>query len=568
MIQNGIPTEYNGKTVVKHTNGKKLASIAGMQDLPTLNSWMQESPEKSYKGIMATWDMKTTRQKGILDELLTTDAVYNVNGFNGKITWDLPIEEVSGCYLTKDMSFQAYAGIDGNSFKIILSKEFSPGDVLTYDVLKGQQVSVSDAHPVVAVSEGYEHTVYLVSNDKNMHFHPSYLKKGVEFFKVSHNIQGERGDKFSTFNFPDTVGTMTLEFQLGQATGVESYITAMADSKSMAWAKASSQDYLQKVLEEFGDNDTVVFYDVMKDASGRNVPNPRTARVGAVMEYLTMRELHRLTNTKLMWQAGGMIRSSNGFTRLNEGLWKQMRRGTIQTYARKGGITRQHLIDAANYVFRNNTRLRVEDREITFTAGRMAFDNILMLFAEEVRLQQQNLGLAGLLGADRNIPNPVGNQGDKMNLSYDLIRFTKVFLPGIGRVNIAHDPSLDYMDEGVDRMSRGNHAYGYAPTTYSVVIMDVANQNYSNNEQIPTGTKLVEGGKAGKNIYLVKPEGRMTFFGTTNGRYDYRRSGDIISSLPTLTQSFWAWNVVDILLQDPSRVYMLELEDSAAKGYN
>lgn len=568
MIQNGIPREYNGKTVVSFRKGKDVASIAGMQDLPSLYSWMQEAPEKSYKGIMATWDMKTTRQKGILDELITTDAVYKVNGFNGKITWDLPIEEVTGCYLTKDMSNQAYAGIDGDSFKIVLNKEFAPGDVLTYDVLKGQQVSVSDEDPVVAVSEGYEHTVYLVSNDKKLYFHPSYLKKGVEFFKISHNIQGERGDKFSHFNFPDTVGTMSLEFQLGQATGVESYITALADSKSMTWATASSQNYLQKVLEEFGDNDTVVLYDVMQDASGRSVPNPRTARVGAVMEYLTMRELHNLTNTKLMWQAGGTFRSSNGFTKINEGLWRQMRRGTIQTYARKGGITRQHLIDAANYIFRNNPRLLIEDREVTFKAGRMAYDNILLLFADEVRLQQANLGLAGLLGADRNIPNPVGNLGDKMNLSYDLIRFTKVFLPGIGRVTIEHDPSLDYMDQGRDRMANGNHAYGYASTTYTVVVMDVADQRYSNNEQIPQGTKLVEGGKAGKNVYLVKPEGPMTFFGTTNGRYDYRRSGDIVSSLPTLTQTFWAWNVVDILLQDPSRVYMLELEDSAAKGYN
>lgn len=568
MKQIGTPSIYNGKQIVQFKNGKKVASIAGMQDLPTMRSWMEESPEASYKGLMATWDMKTTRQKGIMDELVSTDTIYTVNGWGGKLTWDLPIEEVSGCYLSKDMTHQAYAGIDGDSFAIVLNKQFSPGDVLTYDRMNGQQVSVSDEHPVVAVSEGYEHIVYLVDSDKNTWFEASYLKKGTEFFKVSHNIQGERGDKFSTFDFPDTVGSMTLEFQLGQATGVESYITGAADSKSIAYASAKSVDYLAKVLQEYGDNDVVAISDAIMDASGKPVPNPRTTRIGAVMEYLTMAELHRLSNSKLMWQAGGTIRSTNGFVRLNEGLWKQMRRGTVQTYARKGGITRQHLIDAANYIFRNNSRLPIEDRRIVFKAGRMAYDNILLLFAEEVRLQQQNLGIAGLLGSERNIPNPVGNVNDKMNLSYDLIRFTEVFLPGVGRVKIEHDASLDYMDEGIDRMFNGNHANGYARTTYSVVVMDVADQRYSNNEQIPQGTKLVEGGKAGKNIYLVKPEGPMTYFGTTNGRYDYRKSGDIVSSLPTLTQSFWAYNIVDILLQDPSRVYMLELEEAAAKGYN
>ena len=68
------------------------------------------------------------------------------------------------------------------------------------------------------------------------------------------------------------------------------------------------------------------------------------------MEFLTMRELERITAQKLLFGRAGTIRSTNGVTRLNEGLWHQLRRGKIIQYGRAGGITRNHLKEAAEYV--------------------------------------------------------------------------------------------------------------------------------------------------------------------------------------------------------------------------
>lgn len=569
MKQQGIEALHNGREVVMFTNSKTVRSIQGHQDLPSMYSWYTEDPNKNHLGMMSLWEQKTTRPTGIIDELLKSKATIEVNGHDGKVSYDLPVEEFDGCQTVKDMSHQINPGIDGDTFKIVLNKAFTTGDVLTYDRMYGEQITVVDEEPVELVDGGFEHTVQLVTKDKNTWFLPANLQKGISYCKVSHNIQGERGTNYSNVDFPNQVGTMRVEFQLGAATGVEMYVTSMADAKSLDYATASSKNFLQKVVDQYQGNDMVIMADVIRNAGGEATPNWRTARIGSTLEWLTLQELQKLTNSKLLWQKGGEIRNTNGHTRMNEGLWHQMRRGTISKYAKRGGITRQHLLDAGAFIYRGNQFLPYEDRQLTFVCGREAFKNILDIFAEEVRLQNARLGGAGFLGDDRNIPNPVGNANDPMNLSYGLIRFTKVFIAGLGHLSIKHDPSLDVMGiDGVDRLHRGSNPDGLAPTTYSVMILDVASQEYSNNKQLPQGTKLIEEGNNKSNVYLVKPEGDMTYWGYSNGRYSLNKSGDILSSYKQRGSEFWCWNVMDILMIDPSRVYMIELDEAAFNGFN
>lgn len=564
MITKGLAPINNGNEVIAFTNKDKLGkAIKSIQDLPTMYDWYREDPDKRHLGLMKFWDYKTQRPTGILDELLTTKSVITVNGWDGKFTYDLPVETDRGCYTTKDMSYQIKAGISGDSFKIVLNKEFKTGDVLTYDKGRGQQITVVDEAPVVEVAEGYEHTVQLVDDNKGTWFTESFLNKGIQYFKVSHNIHGEYGTNFSGFEFGDEQATMRCEFQLGAASGVESYITGLADSKSFSGADAKSQDFIARATAEFQGNDIAVVSDVLGD--GKTI-NPKTARIGATLEYFTLRELHRLTNSKLMWQAAGTIRNSNGVTRINEGLFKQMRRGTIYKYGRKGGITRQHLIDMGTYIFRNNPYLDEENRELEFRCGKYAYLNVLEIFNAEVQAQYGALGLAGLLGANNGIPNPIkGN--DLTNLEMALVRFTRVFIKGLGWLRIVHDKSLDVIDEGMDRRVKGDNPEGFSSTTYSIFVSDVANQRYSNNKELPKGTKIVENGREDANIYLVKPEGEMTYWGTTRGRYDYQKASNITSSMKQLGQEFWAYNIMDIVMLDPSRVLILELDENNVAHY-
>jgi len=169
MKQQSIPHVHNGNQVIMFTDKKKLRSIEGKQDLPSLYAWYSEDPDKHHLGLMKMWNQKTVRTRGIFDNLLTSRSVLEVNGWDGAFTYDIPVEEVSGCYTTKDMSFQTKAGIDGDTFKIVLNRAFTVGDRLSCNVLTdgGQEIVVVDDEPVVTVAEGYEHTVQLTTNDKN-----------------------------------------------------------------------------------------------------------------------------------------------------------------------------------------------------------------------------------------------------------------------------------------------------------------------------------------------------------------------------------------------------------------
>jgi hypothetical protein len=53
---------------------------------------------------------------------------------------------------------------------------------------------------------------------------------------------------------------------------------------------------------------------------------------------------------------------------------------------------------------------------------------------------------------------------------------------------------------------------------------------------MPKGASVIEGGNE-SNIYLVKPEGEMTYWGSDNGRYSNKKASDVVS-LKDQWQSF------------------------------
>lgn len=568
ITQQGIQSIIGGDQVIMFTNPKTVKSIQGYQDLPSMSSWYQDNPEKAHLGMMNFWGQQTQVSYPIYRELLQNKAMLEVNGFDGKFTYDIPVEDYKGCYTTRDLS-QAfpYAGIDGADFKIMLSEEYTAGDVLTYDAEFGQQIIVQQ-EPVNQLSDGFEHTVKLVTNDKSEWFLGSNLAKGITYYKINHAVAGEYGTRFSHIQFPNTVGTMRAEFQLGSLRGVEAYVTGYADKKNLGGAYAASKDFytdLIKEAEQMGE--IAIVADLATNREGRTVPNMQTARIGATMQYLVHRELDKLTAHALLFQKAGTVRDGNGNYRLNEGLWHQLRRGKRILYGRPGGITRQNLQEAVEYVFRNNPNKPVIEREVTFKGGRYAVANVLEIFKDEVEHQESLLRAAGWLGDVNQLPsNPVQGR-DLMNLEMKPVRFTRVYLPNIGMVKIEEDPSLNQFPLA-DRLARGMHPEKMAHTAYSLVIWDVADKQYSNNSELPKGATLIDGGNNDANIYLVKPEGAMTYWGTSNGRYDISKAGGIVSSHKQIGQEFWAYNSMAIWVKDVTKFVMIELDPDARKGFN
>lgn len=558
---------YNGDQVIMFTGAKEVKSIQGYADLPSLYSWYKDDPDKHHLGMMNLWGQQAQASYPMYRELLQSKSVIEVNGFDGGFTYDIPVRDAKGTYTTRDMSTQPYPGVDGGTFKIVLNREFTAGDILTYDVEFGQQIRVVDDEPVHQLGDGFEHTVQLVDNDKETWFLASNLAKGISYKKINHAIGGEYGTRFSHVDFPDTVGQMRCEYRLGSIRGVEAYVTGMADSKNFGGAAATSKEFIQQIGQEAEAMGEIAIMADVRMSGGKRMPDMRTARIGTTMEFLVHRELERLTAQALLFQKSGTIRDTNGVTRLNEGLWHQLRRGKIIKYGRPGGITREHLKEAVEYIFRGNPHKPTAERRIRFRAGKQAYENVLEIFADEVRAQNAGLNAANLLGSDRVLPKSPVSGTDLMNLTYNPVRFTNVYLPDIGYVEITQDTSLD-VSPFADRFSSGMHPEGAAHTTYSLVIWDVADQTYSNNEDLPKGAKLMEGGNKGANIFLVKPEGEMSYWGSSRGRYDISKAGDIVSSHKQIGQEFWAWNSIGIFVKDLTKFIMIELDEKARKGFN
>lgn len=567
VTQQNVPIIYNGDQVIMFTGAKQVKSIQGYQDLPSMYSWYKEDPDKNHLGLMSLWGQQAQTTYPIYRELLQSKSVIEVNGFDGGFTYDIPVKAYGGVYTTRDMSWQAYPGLDGGEFKIVLSREFTVGDVLTNDAEFGQQIIVSASEPVAQVGDGFEHTVKLIDNDKETWFLPSNLAKGITYYKLNHGINGEYGTQFSHVDMPDTVGKMRCEYKLGSIRGVEAYVTGMADSKNMSYGGAATRDFLGNLQQEAEAMGELAVMMNTKMSGGVKVPDLKTARIGTTMEFLVHRELEKLTAQALLFQKAGVVRDGNGSFRLNEGLWHQLRRGKIIKYGRPGGITREHLKEAAEYIFRANPDKPYAERRIKFKAGKYAFENILEIFKDEVASQNAGLNLSNLLGADRVLPKSPVSGTDLMNLTYNPVRFTNVFIPQLGMVEIIEDTSLNQQPMA-DRFAMGMHPSGVAHTAYSLVIWDVQDQQYSNNEDLPKGAKLIDGGNKGANIFLVKPEGEMTYWGSSNGRYNIHKAGDIVSSQKQIGQEFWAWNSIGIFVKDITKFIMIELDEAARKGFN
>jgi len=558
-----IPQIRNGHQMIAFMKAQDVKNTGGYQDWASLNSWYQEDPLKNHMSLRTFFGMQSPQNYpkfGIYNELLASKSILEVNGWEGKYSYDVPVEACDEMVTVADRSDQDFAGYDGTTFKIVLSEDLSPGTTLSCDAMFGLELVVADelVHPK---GDGFEHTVLINTSNRETIYPKNLLSKGIQYFVTGHGVS-EFGTKFAKVQMPKTTEYQTFEFQLGSPRGVESMVTGKADSVRLGAATAHTRQYLDKIGQE---GDKMGELAVMMDVdTNTGKPNMRTARIGSIMEYLTMKELDRLTANSILFQRGGEVKSTNGTTRYNEGLWHQWRRGKLIKYGRKGGITRSHIKEAVDYVFRANPDLPAIERVAKFKCGTEAYNNVLEIFQNEVQAQLQANAI--LMGSDRILPtNPVS--GDNYNLKLAPVRFTDVFIPGIGQVQIIEDTSLNRMNL-TDRLQAGMHANGYDHTAYSMVIWDASSSEYSNNTKLPKNTKLVEGGNGSSNIYLVKPEGEFVYWGSRNGRYSSKRATDIVASFKEMAEETWCFNNIAGVVLDVSKVVMIELDEHARKGFN
>ena len=548
----------NGDSVIGFTSAKELKNIT-QADSATVGSWLMddENSHRKHLGMIELFSQTHGVHLPFMKDLFKNNQVMELEG-GQSVTYDMPVQRTVKCVTAVDTSvLYDTPGIDGGIFEIVLDTMYSNGDVLSYDPYYGDQIIVSEAHEVKREGENFRHFVKLVSNDRAQWFDSDKLKAGIEYFKVGH-VLGEYSTQYSKINIMNPpVGTITNEFILGNERGVETAYTERASRmRSSALNQASvNMDSLNNQLEMMGGKHAKgMFYIANKAGNGK--VSKKGMLVGNTLEYLAMMELSKIESHQLLFQKAGVINDVNGHKVLNEGVWHQIKRGKVIKYPKPGGITRQHIMEAVSYIFKGRGDMHPLDRKVKFKVGKFAYENIIQIFREEIN--QQLNGLSSLLGTDSRIKSPISGNLD--SLVMNPVAFKQVHLPGIGSVEIEWDPSLDFMP-GADRFSTGNFGEGYAHTSYSMVVWDLTDSDYSNASEKVKGAKVVEGGNKRANMYYVKPEGAHVTYGYEQGRMaNGANVANVQSSLKTASKTFWCKSQSAALVLDTTRYLVIELQ--------
>lgn len=568
MLAKQFPATVNGDNIIFYTNSRKFRSQFGETDLSTLYGYYDDDPDKNHLGMVNLFSNITNSPVPMYMTMLKNDAVIYVNGANGKFTYDLPISKSFKVQTIMDTSNEfLYPGRDGALFRIALNGQFVANDILTYNLANGCQIAIAGEYPPEPFGEGFIYYVRLLGS-RVAYFPKEFLRPGVQYTKISDGL-GEFSTQFSTVQGVDSAASMRCEFELGNHRGVEASLTMYAGMKKRySGAALSTQTFFNDIerriwdMKKMNNNE-----DINLAIIGRNIGTPQKPKLGpnamvaTLMETLIFGELFKMEANQLLFQRAATFRDQNSIVRLNEGIYHQLRRGPRITYSRPGGITKDVLMAAADYVFRGRPDIEIQNRRIRFKAGRKAYENIMTLFRSEAFAQLSWLSGAGLMGSDRVLPsNPVS--GPLTDLKLGPVMFTTVFIPAIGLVEVVHEPSLDYTAFADRRtLIDGN----IPESSYSLIIEDITDSAWTNAYAAIPNTAEARIGNLNNNVFYVKPEGSSLWWGTRNGRWSSRNAGDIVSSYAEMREDIFCHSISAPWIRDNSKMLLIELQGMLAQ---
>lgn len=566
----------NGDDVIGFAAPSKIKAIQGYLDKPSvLEAMFNKYDNESHKTHLGMIELIATVQNvrlPMMMDLLKTSSVLTIQA-GGSVTYDLPIprdpQDVAHVIVdtsTDNENGAIYADIP---FKLILDRPYTAGDLLKPDPTGVFQVEISRDIPVEPYAGGaYLHyAIFKAPAHSKRTFPTIFLKEGAVWFKIGHK-NGEYGTQFSTVQLEGTAPAyMTLQWTPSSLTTIETAITREAARMSTNGAKLLRDKTLDNISEEMiklgGFDNRGVFLSGKTIKQDNNYKlDPTSIRVDSTLEYIAMAELHKMEAWTNMFATAQVDHGTEGVIKVNDGLWRQYRRGKIIEYTRPGGITLSDLAEASNYYFGNST-IPANERRIKFKGGYQAYlngINLLQRYAVDYlsTLPTQMMGADALLSG--NGQKLVTGNLDELTLN--TAKFTNVLLPGVGYVTFEHDPSFDWNFGTQNAKVSGFVAQGFNRNTYTLIV-DTTNANSGRAIDKVKGMRLVNGGKEDSPIYLVQPDEPYITWGRTQGRMNNgAQYTNVQSALKYMAQEFWAYADSDVLLLDTTRCVILELKDT------
>lgn len=547
---------YYGKIIGSNFNDGTVIGITNKDDLSKKFDYVDDLllkeeelvDDRTNLGMLSMFENSRIIKTPFMSEaLLNHDNIF-VNGARGSFTYDIEMD-FDKPVVVHNVEEGDYLGVDGSLFDIKLSHPYSQGDILTYDPIDGEQVIVAEDSEVINEGDGFVHTVYLNTRDREKWFPKSKLKSGTEFVKIG-SVQGEFSEQYSA---PDLIGMnrnkVTMQYTLGDHMGVQIGVSRYGDIVTMDGKRVDWLVEKIKMMEaKYGDH---LLFGKLTD---QKAIDPTSVKIMPLMKSLAIAELMKMTAAKLMFAKGSTITGINGSKIVNEGIYHQLRRGNRFVYKNISEL-RAYIQRAAEIIYHGRP-IQIHDRRLVFRAGFQAYNLVREMFKEEFKstvpipIDQQALPVNVLTGNDR------------YNLVYNSYAIGEAFLNGIGTVRVVHDPSLDFDMMG-DYIERG-YSQGFSKRSWTLVMWDISSPEYSNLREQSVQVKGADYDTRttpDKNLYLVRPKDTPIFsYGEANGillnQQGYNYTPHINGKQFTATSAMSAW------IPDKSRVVMIEKEET------
>ena len=509
-----------------------------------------EAPFTTHLGLITAFNQMKLVSTPLINQTELKKNIILVNGMQGRFTFTMPFE-LQGVRVIEDINDATVAklGIDGQPFEVLFSEDiFATNDIVTYDFRDGKQMYIKKY--VGQAGEGHIYEAQLVTQDpKNDYFPKDALQPGVEYFKVG-NILNEFDQEGSSVLAQ--TGELKFENRLSGHRMVEHKITAYADRLEIPTATGAFSESLRNFLNP-NNKDFISTFGAYKDGK----PIPGTGSYATMAELLIMAELRRMEEKQLMWgKAGTVVGSRNQSKTIKNGLYEQLKLGNrykIQRYNK--GILEQAFIG----LFANRPDIKIEERYVKIQAGAGAYYEILKIFNEEMKaiplvMQAYDLNVV----RKESFANGVQN----LSTGYQVV---KVFLPGIGTIEVDHNPAFDV---NTSRKADEPLIGQFPRWSYTSAILDVTDKGATNATARTAGVEFMEGANQSANIFMVKPKqmqkdvisiipGRsmgLGLFGSSTV------GGKVLAATKEPAATITIENASEIWVKDPTRTILIELD--------
>ena len=550
---------FGNNLVVKKTDYRFAGTFTDENKLVNLFGYDNVKGD-NYMGIFSVFNQWSLVNTPLLKRSIMERNIIYTNGNVGSLTFDMPYR-LEGLSVKSDLTEDVpYPGIDGSIFEIHIGdggmdSVLQVGDRITADYYDGQNLIIREVGS--RLGEGFKYKVQLVTNDKTEYFNKSYLAPSTQFFKVGHTA-GE----FSEYGtgVSQGFGLMSLQHRLGGRRMAEYTITGDAQRLEITGsAKIGGFDFDLSTLNKFGNLSDAMNggYLVMGQNDGKGNIKKGTLSWIPFIEVMLHNELARIEELDLMFAQGGTVTGARNKTEVvGEGLYQQMKRGNWRQFPK---YTRQALIDTFQQAYRNRPDIPDYMRYFKLEGGRGAVQEIQKIFNEELNRTANQFG--GITNADQlGIVKKVGETNGIANL-FTGYRMQKVFISGVGTIEIEHNPAFDAIQSRVmDQPEIG----GLNKRSYISCIWDLTDQNSTSAAKVTGDVEFAKGMDTGANIYLVKnkrfPGTKITHLNGRTSPYPVSAGSGSVASTRFDGYTQLLENQSNIFLKDPTRSILLEIK--------